>query len=181
VHILVICNFVYHIGLHFYSVIHEVWERLNPPGTRDTSVLTATAPNVRPISNIRWSGKLKHSFVPSQVRNIYPILSASISLIFLSFLTKVSPVCKCLVNFVVWEHLIFKFFLIYNFTFWIAVFHIRWVPCHHGMGCPQVADGGDGLQLWRVAANALNKQSRIAGKGWFSSSRVGRGANGPSP
>jgi hypothetical protein len=38
-------------------------------------------------------------------------------------------------------------------------------PCHHGMPHPQVADGGDGLQVWRVAANILNKQSRTAGKG----------------
>jgi hypothetical protein len=27
---------------------------------------------------------------------------------------------------------------------------------------PQVADGGDGLQMRRVAANILNKQSRTA-------------------
>jgi hypothetical protein len=20
--------------------------------------------------------------------------------------------------------------------------HVRWVPCHYGMACPQVADGG---------------------------------------
>jgi hypothetical protein len=25
--------------------------------------------------------------------------------------------------------------------------HVRWVLCHHGMTCPQVADGGDALQL----------------------------------
>jgi hypothetical protein len=33
---------------------------------------------------------------------------------------------------------------------------------------PQVADGGDGLQIWRATANTriLNKQSRIADKGW---------------
>jgi hypothetical protein len=24
--------------------------------------------------------------------------------------------------------------------------HVRWVPCHHGMACPQVADGGD--MMW---------------------------------
>jgi hypothetical protein len=35
--------------------------------------------------------------------------------------------------------------------------HDRWVPCHHGMVHPQVADGGDSLQFWRVAANMLNK------------------------
>jgi hypothetical protein len=30
------------------------------------------------------------------------------------------------------------------------------------MECPQVADRGEGLQIWRVAANILNKQSRTA-------------------
>jgi len=28
-------------------------------------------------------------------------------------------------------------------------------PCHYNMVRPQVADGGDGLQIWRVAANIL--------------------------
>jgi hypothetical protein len=32
------------------------------------------------------------------------------------------------------------------------------------MARPQVADGGDGLQIWRVFANALNKQSRTDDK-----------------
>jgi hypothetical protein len=40
--------------------------------------------------------------------------------------------------------------------------HFKWVPCHHSMARPQGADGGDGLQTWRVAANILNKQSRTA-------------------
>jgi hypothetical protein len=40
----------------------------------------------------------------------------------------------------------------------INVNHVRWVHCHHGMGRPQVADGGDALQIWREAANILNKQ-----------------------
>jgi hypothetical protein len=35
--------------------------------------------------------------------------------------------------------------------------HVNWVPCHHGMARPQVADGGEGLQIWRVAVNILNK------------------------
>jgi hypothetical protein len=30
---------------------------------------------------------------------------------------------------------------------------------HHGMVCPQVVDGGDSLQIWRVAANIQNKKS----------------------
>jgi hypothetical protein len=40
--------------------------------------------------------------------------------------------------------------------------HVRRVPCHHGMARHQVAGGGNGLQIWRVAANILNKQSRTA-------------------
>jgi hypothetical protein len=47
----------------------------------------------------------------------------------------------------------------------------------HGMAHPQVADRGDGLQIWRVAANILNKQSWTADKGWSSSLGVGRGIN----
>jgi len=39
-------------------------------------------------------------------------------------------------------------------------------PYHHKMGGgPRIADGGDNLQIWRVAANILNKQSRTADKG----------------
>jgi hypothetical protein len=53
----------------------------------------------------------------------------------------------------------------------------RWVPCHHGMACPQVADRGVGLQIWRVAANILNKESRTADKVWSSRLGVGLGAN----
>jgi hypothetical protein len=41
----------------------------------------------------------------------------------------------------------------------------------------QVADGRDILQIWRAAANVLNKQSHIGNKGWSSSFGVGRGAN----
>jgi hypothetical protein len=39
----------------------------------------------------------------------------------------------------------------------------------------------EGLHIRRVAANILNKQSRTADKGWFSSLGVGRGANNTSP
>jgi hypothetical protein len=53
------------------------------------------------------------------------------------------------------------------------------VRCHHGMARPQVADGGDGLQMWRVTGNILNKQSRTADKGWPSSLWVGRGLTTP--
>jgi hypothetical protein len=34
-------------------------------------------------------------------------------------------------------------------------------PFHLVMAPPPVADGGEGLQMWRVAANVVNKQSRI--------------------
>jgi len=34
--------------------------------------------------------------------------------------------------------------------------HVTRVPCHHGTACPQFADGGEGPQIWRVAANMLN-------------------------
>jgi hypothetical protein len=41
------------------------------------------------------------------------------------------------------------------------------------MARPQVADGGDGLQIWRVVANMLNKQSRTADKKRPSSLELG--------
>jgi hypothetical protein len=31
---------------------------------------------------------------------------------------------------------------------------------------PQVADGGDGIQICVIAANTLNKQQRTAEEGW---------------
>jgi hypothetical protein len=49
------------------------------------------------------------------------------------------------------------------------------------MAHPQVADGGEGLQTRRVAANVLNKLSRTADNGWPSSLGVGRGANNSPP
>jgi hypothetical protein len=65
---------------------------------------------------------------------------------------------------------------------WISVSyllltHVGWVPCHDCMAHAQVADVGDGVKIWRVAANILNKQSRTADKGWSSSLGVGREAN----
>jgi hypothetical protein len=55
--------------------------------------------------------------------------------------------------------------------------NVMWVPSHRGMACSRVADGGDGLRIWRVAANTLNKQSRTAEKGWTSSLGIGRRTN----
>jgi hypothetical protein len=45
------------------------------------------------------------------------------------------------------------------------------------MARPQVTDVGDGLQIWKLAANILNKQSQTSDKGWSSSLGVGRGSN----
>jgi hypothetical protein len=41
----------------------------------------------------------------------------------------------------------------------------------NNMACPQVVNGGDGLQVWRVAKNILNKQLWRADKRWSSSLR----------
>jgi hypothetical protein len=42
--------------------------------------------------------------------------------------------------------------LCFEFTI-IDCNHVKWVHCHHGMARPRVADRGDDLQIWRVAAN----------------------------
>jgi hypothetical protein len=55
------------------------------------------------------------------------------------------------------------------------IFHVKWVPCHHGMARSQVADGRDSLQVWSAAVNILNKQSRTADKGWSSRRWLGLG------
>jgi hypothetical protein len=39
----------------------------------------------------------------------------------------------------------------------------------------QVADGGEGLQTWRVAVNILNKELQTANRGWPSSLQVEQG------
>jgi hypothetical protein len=57
----------------------------------------------------------------------------------------------------------FHFFL--NEESKLKIIHIIFFPYHHGMARPQVADGGDGLQVWRAAANILNKKSRTADEG----------------
>jgi hypothetical protein len=45
-------------------------------------------------------------------------------------------------------------------------------PFHHGMPRPRVANRGDGLQIWREAANVLYKQTWEADIGWSSSLRA---------
>jgi hypothetical protein len=42
---------------------------------------------------------------------------------------------------------------------------------------PQVADGGDGIQILRVAINILNSESWIAIRGWSFSLGVRQAAN----
>jgi len=49
------------------------------------------------------------------------------------------------------------------------------------MVCPQVADGGDSIQIWRVAANVLSKELGTTNKVWSFSLGVGQGANNPLP
>ena len=44
-----------------------------------------------------------------------------------------------------------------------------WVPVTTAWRVPWVVDGGVGLQIWRLAANILNKQSWTAGQEWSSS------------
>jgi hypothetical protein len=52
-------------------------------------------------------------------------------------------------------------------------------PYHHSMACSWVADGGDGLELWRVAVNILNKQPHTNNKGWSSILGFGVGLTTP--
>jgi hypothetical protein len=42
-------------------------------------------------------------------------------------------------------------------------------PCHHVKARPRVADGRDGIQIWRVAVNIWNKESGTVDKGWTTS------------
>jgi hypothetical protein len=53
--------------------------------------------------------------------------------------------------------------------------YVKCVVCHHGMARPQVANESDGLQIWRVVANILNKQPRVADEGFASVLGVERG------
>jgi hypothetical protein len=56
--------------------------------------------------------------------------------------------------------------------------HVNWVPCR--MARPQVAERGEGLQIWRVAANILNKQLRTADRGDPPTWGLGRGITTPT-
>jgi len=37
-------------------------------------------------------------------------------------------------------------------------YYAKWVPCHHIMAHSLVGDGRDGLHIWIVATNIMNKQ-----------------------
>jgi hypothetical protein len=67
-----------------------------------------------------------------------------------------------------------------HFSFYKSIFTMSSGSRHHCMARNRVADR-DGLQIWRVAATVLNKQSRTADMGWPSSLGVGLGANNPPP
>jgi hypothetical protein len=58
--------------------------------------------------------------------------------------------------------------------------HVRRVACHQCMARPQVAGGGDGLQIWRVAAMTFNKQSRTADREWLCRLLGWAGADNPT-
>jgi hypothetical protein len=54
-----------------------------------------------------------------------------------------------------------------NIKTWTNKSHVKCVPCHHGIARTQVADGGDGFQIWRVAAIILNKHSLTSDREWL--------------
>jgi hypothetical protein len=57
--------------------------------------------------------------------------------------------------------------------------YVKWVPHHHSMLHSQFADGGEGLQIWRVAANIWNKQLWRDDKGRSSNWGLGVGLATP--
>lgn len=64
-----------------------------------------------------------------------------------------------------------------NFKTQMQIFHVGWLLCHHGMVRPQVADGGDSMQVRRIAENTTHKQLRRADQGWSSSLSLRLGTN----
>jgi hypothetical protein len=54
------------------------------------------------------------------------------------------------------------------------------ILCHHGVARLQATFGENGLQIWTVTANILNKQSVTAEKRWSSTWGVVRRANNSS-
>lgn len=66
----------------------------------------------------------------------------------------------------------FRFSFSYLGTGWykikLYIDPVEWVRCRHGMARPQVADGGEGLQILEVAAKMLSKKSPTDEKEWSS-------------
>jgi len=62
--------------------------------------------------------------------------------------------------------LVKKFLSFYGIRRFIIVItrtlDVTWVLSQHGMALLWVGDGRDGLQIWRVTANVLNKWPRTA-------------------
>jgi hypothetical protein len=52
-------------------------------------------------------------------------------------------------------------------------FRVKCASCHRNLAHPQVADRGESFQIWRVAVNVMNMQSRRADSGWYYNLRVG--------
>jgi hypothetical protein len=52
-------------------------------------------------------------------------------------------------------------------------------PCHQGIVCPGVGDGGDGLVTWRVAVNVLKKSRKQPTKGGPTALDFGEGLTVP--
>jgi hypothetical protein len=55
--------------------------------------------------------------------------------------------------------------LVLFYSIFNVLYQLGWSPCHHSVAHPRVADGRDDLQLWRLAANILNKQPRTNARG----------------
>jgi len=53
---------------------------------------------------------------------------------------------------------------------------VNLVPYHHPMMRTQVADGRDGLQIWKVVGNILNNHLGTKERGWSSSLGGGWGS-----
>jgi hypothetical protein len=74
--------------------------------------------------------------------------------------------------------LLYEQFIFRCVMFYLTVLSGSLSPRH---GASSGCGRRNGLQLWRVAANTLNKQSRTDDKGWSLILGVGRGANNSSP
>ena len=81
------------------------------------------------------------------------------------------------------------YYAYWQYLFWIICYNksiiVRNIAkriwyLHHGMACPQAADGGTASNR-RVAAKILNKTSLTADKGWYSNLGLGWDAKNSSP